>query len=79
MTKSLTSRAKALYAIHWYNDMVGRLLDDPMTEAYGAPVGDFCEVWARKHRQMLADCLKDPNNSKATRKLLLAELERYMP
>lgn len=75
--KQATKRAQE--AVVWFDEMMNDLCDDPMTEAMGAPVSDFAEDWNRRHRRMLADCLKDPDNTPDTRQLLLDAFERYMP
>ncbi len=61
----------------WYDDHMNALCDDPMTEAMGAPVGDFAEEWSRKHRRMIGKGLEHATGK--AREILLAAAERYMP
>jgi hypothetical protein len=48
---------QARFWLAWYNRQMECLCDDPMTEAYGAPVGEFAEDWKREQIKHLRELL----------------------
>lgn len=77
--KQKRAARRACKVIPWLDEAMDCLCNDPMTEAMGAPVGDFYEDWSRRHRRMLTDCLDDPHNTPAVRRMLLDAFDRYLP
>ena len=52
---------------------------DPMTEAMGAPVGDFQEGFDREERAILSNIVRTAEDGSDERKMALGRLEKWMP
>ena len=55
------------------------MVDDPMTEAYGAPVGEFFEQWGREERALLGKIYVKTRLGSVRNRWAANRLERYMP
>lgn len=60
--KALRDAYKALTGL---DEDMADLCNDPMTSAYGAPVGDFYEDWSRKYRRLQVKALERLRNLRA--------------
>lgn len=63
----------------WLDESIECLVDDPMTAAMGAPVGDFIEDWERKQRAQLSEYLRNPLLPECMRVVIWQYMERWMP
>jgi len=65
----------ALKAIHWFEDVMNNMYNDPMTHAMGVPTGDFFHDWSKRHIRMLRDRMNDPYNTDEVKQMLQVALE----
>jgi len=69
----------AVKLLREHHEMVEQFYDDPMTEAMGAPTGDFQRDFDAKERGILAYIIKNaPQGSEAYENALVG-MEKWMP
>jgi hypothetical protein len=56
-----------------------RMVEDPMTSAMGAPVGDFFEMWNRKARNLAGLVMQKARKGSKEYKFAADYIERFMP
>ncbi len=82
LTKKQRKLVREAYkALSWFDEQMACLCDDPMTEAMGAPVGDFAEAWSRTHRQSLSEHLQqlhEANIGQVLQNYIVAELTSHI-
>ena len=78
ITKFCTAQ-EAVKALQKHDKMVESFFEDPMTEAYGAPTGDFLNDFAAKERQILSFIIRNSPEGSEDHKMALGRLEKWMP